>query len=454
MTEVIKDYWQSGAEELTQPKRQVGDYVESEGFSVPNRFETLDEALSLVKAGGTVLMRSEHPDEYDGPSGLHDSIELSLEEIERGKRVADTFNNYPDIDREILESADRQAVTNFRLQGPGSLQVRSMIIGKALEVDPSVTESRLILLDRLQDESKNYSVLNRHATNGCDEDISYSYWEYKPGLSAVVVADDVIDGRYHLFIANQTSMKIAKYHGGSIVNLGGELLRQAFHEDGVLDPQLSRMLTVQYEAIRNLPRFSSTRCPIMEMQVDELGNPWFLQYHIAREFRASTDRLLPNDYPESEGWQQVEAVRGAIDSPSTVKMAYWYPRTYGMSRRTGFRLPEVDEASAGYEPSNALNEILSRRRGAYISSRSFHDLYTDMATGHGNRTRWFKPQTALACNDKNLSRLIDPAIKEEVSRAVHLQGEMARIVIDVASDGLSGYVRLNPDAEQPVYSVH
>ena len=57
-------------EKPLQPKKAVGDYVASEGILVPRRFETFEEAQFAAQSDTSVIARSEHPDEYSGPSGF------------------------------------------------------------------------------------------------------------------------------------------------------------------------------------------------------------------------------------------------------------------------------------------------------------------------------------------------------------------------------------------------
>ena len=57
-----------------QPKRTIADYVEQHGILVPRRFDSLSEARRSKKA---ILLRSEHEQEYDGCSGILESIKLS-----------------------------------------------------------------------------------------------------------------------------------------------------------------------------------------------------------------------------------------------------------------------------------------------------------------------------------------------------------------------------------------
>jgi hypothetical protein len=94
----------------------------------------------------------------------------------------------------------------------------------------------------------------------------------------------------------------------------------------------------------------------------------------------------------------------------------------------------------------ALSEVLSRKRVGYFASHDFDTLYKSLADGHEARSKWFKPQAALALGQKALS-----AISREqfaaASKAAYDQGIVRRLNIDAASDGLRAYWRLRPDSE-------
>ena len=66
-------YLENPAELKGQPKRTIGDYVESNGFLVPRRFDSLAEARRSKKG---ILLRSELTQDYDGVSWLLESYSL------------------------------------------------------------------------------------------------------------------------------------------------------------------------------------------------------------------------------------------------------------------------------------------------------------------------------------------------------------------------------------------
>jgi|GEM_PF-6212305 len=57
-----------------QPKKEIADMLESRGILVPRRFESLAEALEVIKQGREIVVRSEHPQEYAAAAGLLNSM--------------------------------------------------------------------------------------------------------------------------------------------------------------------------------------------------------------------------------------------------------------------------------------------------------------------------------------------------------------------------------------------
>ena len=136
------DYWTQHPEELKgQPKRVLGDYVESERILVPRRFTTKKEGTSLE-----LICRSEHQQDYNGISGFCDSIKL------------DPTKNYSDDElKEFITS-----------KGPSFARFREFYELQGLD----------------KDEVKSQ--------------ISFSFWEYIEGFNHTIVADCAIPNRYHI----------------------------------------------------------------------------------------------------------------------------------------------------------------------------------------------------------------------------------------------------------------
>ncbi|MDB5170975.1 MAG: hypothetical protein JWO35_669 [Candidatus Saccharibacteria bacterium] len=448
MSEVSTDWWLSNPDALQSPKQEIGDYIEAQGFSVPKRFETLDEALDVVRAGGTIAVRSEHRDEYDGASGLMETFRIDLQSAEDSLRAFENYGPF-DIDEQVYQSQFRSAVTAYRRGDmPGYSTMEDVVLGEALSAPTDLTLQRLQRLSRQSTSVRRYADLTNRSTAELMNGASFSFWEYVPGTNVTIVADSAIDDRYHV-LGNKPKRKgIPSYYGWQISDESGKPIAGK-ENDSTLTPDVTQSLIKAYEAIRNLPRFASQHCPLLELQLDGDGKIWFLQYHRTRDFKAAGELLDPNDFSPAEGWHKADGVRGALDEPTTLKTAFWYPNEYGSVRHTGSPLPTIEDASTDWHWDWALSEIMARRRSVQLDYDSLERAYSTIAAAHGPRSRWFKPLAAVALDDRGLKKLVPKQLKEQVSHHVHRNNGLARVVIDFAVDGRNGYVRLDPDAEQP-----
>lgn len=395
-----------------QPKRNIAEYVESHGIPTPKRFESLDDALHIVRSGGAIIARSEHPQEYADYSGLLSSYIVRQSDIAEGINL---------LNRCIADGLSEEDT-----------------------------------LQRLRKEGVNTQFMQRYiAVTGQSSDvfardISFSYHEYIPGRNITVVADDTIDGRYHI-----TSYGLEGRGGavGGIFNQAGEPFNNS---DARIDslsetasPAQIAELIATYEKVRLLPKFPDSQCPVMELQLGDDGRIWFLQYHKSRPFRPSREHINPDDYSPSEGWFPTQVVRGALGSFVTLKTALWYPEHYNSSK---FISDTPEEGSFDYHFDIGFSEAVAPHRLAFFAD-SGRRQYQNMADGgHAPRSRWFRSFGALSLSRKDSEALLPEEKKMSLSNNVHHRGLMGRFVLDVASDGLVGFIRLNPDSEQPIIS--
>ncbi len=410
----IPDSW----DDISQPKQEIGDYVEASGFNVPHRFESFEEALHVARTGGTVLMRSEHPQEYDGFSGLLESYRINQESLAR--------TSYLDVITERLNA------------------------GESLE--DVIHFAKWDSLDKLP--MKRYLGLSNQRAEDFYDEMSYSFWEYIPGTNVMVAADDAISGRYHI-TARDRARPAA---GGWIVDAAGieEPGPKEFpNMKDAIGQEMRASLIQAYESIRHLPRFSERICPIMELQVDADGKIWFLQYHKARPFRAAPEQLKPDDYPGSDGWYKAEAVRGALGSLVTLGAALWYPTNSSYNSVPTYVPDGSEEASFDAHFDHGFSEFIARSRIAYLSAKSRQMFYLDMAdNSHELRSRWLKPYGALSLGDTVFEALVPKTTKDTILK-MRREHQMARVVLDLASDGRQGFVRLNPETEiQPAPTAY
>lgn len=130
---------------------------------------------------------------------------------------------------------------------------------------------------------------------------------------------------------------------------------------------------------------------------------------------------------------------GAIGSFVTLHTALGYPEDYNPALCP-------DHASFDLHYDIGLSEYLAPSRAAGFSALSAKRQYREMADGHHElRSRWLKPSGSLAVGAAQYGELLPEEIRHQIIRSVYVDGRMVRVPIDVASDGLTGYVRLSSD---------
>ena len=145
----MKDMYVEEPERLQgKPKRTIADYAESNGFLVPRRFGSLREARESKLP---ILVRSEHPQEYGGVSGLLKSFDLET--------LPDTS------DEGVLKEAVLDRLIEDKYKNP---------------------------------LSKKFCKLTGQNESDFERDVSFSLWERLEGINRTMVADSSISGRYHI----------------------------------------------------------------------------------------------------------------------------------------------------------------------------------------------------------------------------------------------------------------
>lgn len=233
-----------------QPKRTIGDYVESEGILVPKRFNSFQEAWNW-RTRYEFMARSEHPLDYDGASGIIPSMNIYNVAIYGIKKEEDVYKSILGSNRAIARIVELANLLN--------LKPKKFISG-----------------------------------------ISFSYWEKINGFNRAIVADSAVENKYHIMTKdNSEFVNYSIYEKGSLKSLGSEM------KDKEKD---AKELVAFYERIRNLPRFDKNHCPIIEVQTTPEGKNYFLQSHRTVDFRPADFFLeRQTEKGEVESW----FVRGA-----------------------------------------------------------------------------------------------------------------------------------------------
>jgi hypothetical protein len=410
-----KDYYVEDPSRLKgKPKLTIGDYVESAGIPglyVPRRYATFRTAKREVENGGTVLFRNEHECEYDGPSGLADSIRINAEL----RYTAEYLKYEKTLDEKGFEEAHKYHYY-----------------------------CNLLGLD-IAEFKKGFS---------------YSYWEYIPGMNVAIIADSSIEGRYHLMLQGKRKVNDDMYvivENGKIVDAFERYYLS--QPDEKINATVLRLITL-YEQIRNLDNFNPLHCPIMEFQIGDDRKDYFLQYHRTRDFCQSTFTL---DDPKP-GWIETIFARGATPTSEgrIVRTGIGYPMSF-FHPEDGAILKEKEEGCS-FSDDCAYNEIRARQRILQIipltvgdsmhrelkrirdtSQRKLTRRYKETIynqfqrtiVGHANRSALFKPDVSVI---QSVPEIVGSESVRMRLKAVWTN-RIEFVNIQVISDGKRAFVR-------------
>jgi len=336
---------------------------------VPRRFDSLKEARA---SGLPIIARSEHQQDYDGISGLLWSP--------RGKRL-------------------------FKLAS--ETELKSLVLGDE-------GQSR---------DTSTYCNLTGTDQDKFVSDVSFSFWEFLGGCSRTITADSAIKELYHITSFEKNSiLNYTLYHNDTHVSFVRPL--PSYLQRGL------EGLVAFYEQIRNLPRFDSNHCPIIEVQTVNRLN-YFLQYHRTRDFQPSEfylDRALNKN--------EFEAlfVRGATPPDGIVcKTTLMYGDFAKDVPYTDWILPNEEEASFDFHFGYIFSELMYRERKLQvIHGDSLNHFLFMVLDKHVERSMLFKPAVSLCVGR---GQLFSEKEKSEMSEKAYETGENQYLNLHVVSDG-------------------
>ena len=105
---MIADYYLQNPPQ--QPKREIAEYVESQGILVPRRFANLQEARA---SGLPLIARSEHPQDYAGASGIVESRVITNAVYNRHLR---TISSEAELKESILGELEEEHMSSAHMQ--------------------------------------------------------------------------------------------------------------------------------------------------------------------------------------------------------------------------------------------------------------------------------------------------------------------------------------------------
>ncbi len=364
------------------PKKEIGLYVEQNGILVPRILDSIEEAR---QSGLQVLVRSEHPQDYDGSSGLLFSFPLN--ELPKSWSEA-----------ELLQNAKNTHEGCYWLSTLG-VKEHCALMGISLEE--------------------------------FQKDASVSYWEIIKGNSSRVVADSAIKGRYHVVtVSNLGAVYYTLVENGKFTELSHRRLPVGIQSG--LDK-----LVDTYEAVRNLERFDSNHCPIMEFVTaingPSKGEHFFLQYHRSRDFEPAQFSL---DRSPKKGEKVAEFVRGATSEEGiNVKLDEYH---YWIVFNTPPMLPSNHEGSLRIGGLNqAFTEILARgERLRVLDDRRMQDLIFAALKDHTTLSVFMKPQVTLV-----IGEVLSDRESKQLRRGLSPENPVAQIEVHVEADGNVAYLQ-------------
>lgn len=241
------------------PQRKDVDaaYAAAHGIRVPSIFAGFEEARDFVtKKGGTVIFRSEHPLELEGLSGLNMSPVVSPEKVALHEEHGGLFASFRGFDVELFEYMMR--AWHRAPKGP-----------RRLDLSP-----KWIIADHFcQHEGiEREEYLSK---------LTYSFWEYIEGHNLYVIADPAIPRRYRIFarwpemIDNCfTSYDVFDGTDKATAYRTPQCVQQRVHD-----------IVALYEYVREI--FAPGTCPIVEMQLSNSGELYFLQRSAGPRFKVA-----------------------------------------------------------------------------------------------------------------------------------------------------------------------
>jgi hypothetical protein len=404
-----------------QPKAEIGAYVESKGILVPQRFENLEEAIA---SGKPFIIRSEHPQDYDGVSGLMESLVITKGNIERSQKIIEQ------IGTEINWNDETSSYNN-----------KYQIINKIGKATQSEIENDI---NKLSESSvKEFCRLKRLDGDSFKSKITFSYWEFIDGVNQTIVADSSIEGRYHVFSSrrNPESTSYFTYEKGVVFNnktgIGFDYLDQDAASEVVfknLEDTPSEAVKF-YASLRSLDRFDPNNVPHIECVVKD-GKRYFLQYLKGRDFVSSKFELT-RELEEDEF--EAKFVRGATPPGGAIyKTNIWYSNC-------GFEIDLTnEEASFDFGMNQVFSEIMTKKRKIqFMHDPNFSFFISKAAGGHPLKSKIFNAEVSVFIDWKQFNIMIFGQLTEEEfmnkNKNIDLSSFTANIFVE--SDGRRAIIK-------------
>ena len=238
-----------GNHQILAPQRKDLDaaYAAAHGIRIPRVFATFEQGRDFVlQQNGKLIIRTEHPLEREGLSGLNMSHSVSLEDVVRHEQKGGLFASFRGFDSVLLDYMMQDWHKNH-----GSAKYYCELHG--LNLDEYVAG------------------------------LTHSYWEYVFGYNLYVVADPVISNRYRIFAGwEEIKKNDREYHITSYDVFDGEVKLTSGRTHAAILEKLGDIVQL-YNKVREM--FGQNMCWVVEMQLAGDGELYFLQRNIGQPFK-------------------------------------------------------------------------------------------------------------------------------------------------------------------------
>lgn len=324
----------------TQPKRQIVEYVGLEGFLVPKCFETLEAAKDELSTN-QVFVRSEHAQDYDGASGLMDSV--ALDEIEDSARR--------------FRMSHQEYVEKYVCNTQGLARLASA------------------------------DFLSEHDEIGSIEPGSVSYWEkINTKANIIVGSDPARHNTCHILYGSTSSRLYSLYRFDD--NTFDVHMLQGTSPDEMLLGQVAHT----FRDITTLRRFDQRHSYYAEFVQDQNDDIYFVQMHRGQDTQSPDFSLSLNDY--GADWAVADFVVGST-APEGIRVPLQRHAFILDIQVPPEQLRQYRHRFVYSALGRLVREYCALNSDTYVFGARKSDNLAEATGGHVNRTALFRPRLSL-----------------------------------------------------------
>jgi hypothetical protein len=366
-----------------QPKREIVEYVGNQGFTVPRIFESFAAARQEL-TDRNILIRGEHPQDYNGASDLIIST-----------------TSWDELDERAAEAG----------KDPGDYLASAM--GVAPYENRNFNDYFLLWNDTVPDNQT-----------------SMSFWENIDDKDkAVIYRDPARPQTNHvLYLAteNRGLTRPGLTRNYVLYDRQSDVVESLVQDTGRNIEPAVRQVSNLFDQIASLPYFDPQHCYLAEFVINQQDTPYFVQMHRGRDAQEpATHNVDPEDF--SDEWYTADMVIGSTEPEGLV-----IPTFQIVSPAQ--RLPAIDALKAGHghfvnrAAGGLAIEFLALNTPLYIHGHDGQTVLGEAVYGHGARSGLYRPPLSIVPPKSFVEDHGDP-------RTPNVQ-------IEVVSDGRTGMFRV------------